>query len=191
MSKTNFYDPGNDLKFATISPYNIKSLIFEKLPEPGICITWQGTHYKTFDGKIFSFDSKCAYTLVQDSVDNTFSVTVQTDPNCSQNPLTCSRIIRIYFDKKEYILQRLGGVPVFGNSKKRFPIPGQLPGLRVEMSAHFIIVSLDAVGSKIKWDGQVYKKLKYIFFTIFFKAIGASGSPGKSLESYSRPLWKS
>ncbi|EFA10333.2 hemocytin [Tribolium castaneum] len=156
MSGQLYYDSSSGLKFATVSPYNQQTnLIFvqEKLPEPGICLTWQGTHYKTFDGKVFSFDSKCAHTLVQDSTDNTFSVVVQNDPQCYQNPLDCFRIIRIYFDKKEYILRRSAEGPTFGTSKKRLPIPGQLPGLRIEMSAHYVIVSLDAVGAKIKWDG--------------------------------------
>lgn len=47
------------------------------------------------------------------------------------------------------------GIPIFVTPKKALPIPGQLPGIRTEMSAHFIVVSLDTVGTKIKWDGQV------------------------------------
>ena len=121
-----------------------------------MCITWQGTHYKTFDGKVFSFDSKCAYVLVRDAEDNTFSVIVENNPQCSDEPTSCSKIIRVYFDKKEFTLKRSKeGVPVFATPKKRLPIPAQLPGLRVEMSAHYIILSLDTVGAKIKWDGQV------------------------------------
>lgn len=131
-------------------------IIQQKMPEPGVCFTWEGTHYKTFDGKVFSFSSRCAYTLVRDSIDNTFSVIIQNDPKCLGPPNSCTKIIKIYFDKKEYILkQSAEGIPVFETPKKRLAIPGQFPGLRIEMSAHFIIVLLDAVGATIKWDGQV------------------------------------
>ncbi|KAJ3643777.1 hypothetical protein Zmor_026489 [Zophobas morio] len=152
--------PGYDIdnsNVITVNPYGESGnfVVQEKLPEPGMCITWQGTHYKTFDGKVFSFDSKCAYVLVRDAEDNTFSVIVENNPQCSDEPTSCSKIIRVYFDKKEFTLKRSKeGVPVFATPKKRLPIPAQLPGLRVEMSAHYIILSLDTVGAKIKWDGQ-------------------------------------
>lgn len=32
-------------------------------------------------------------------------------------------------------------------------IPAQLPGIRVEMSAHFMVVTLDSIGASLKWDG--------------------------------------
>jgi von Willebrand factor len=148
-----------DEAFITGSPYgelnNNVVFVQQKLPEPGICFTWQGTHYKTFDGRVYSFDSKCEHILVRDAIDKTFSIIVQNDPKCSNNPPNCHKIIRIYFDKKEYILKRSSeGIPIFGTPKKRLPIPGQFPGLRIEMSAHYIILSLDAVGSKLKWDGE-------------------------------------
>lgn len=47
------------------------------------------------------------------------------------------------------------GVPVFATDKKVLPIPGQVPGIRVEMQAHYIVVALDTCGTKIKWDGKV------------------------------------
>lgn len=30
-------------------------VVQEKLPEPGICFTWGGAHYKTFDGKVYRY----------------------------------------------------------------------------------------------------------------------------------------
>lgn len=146
------YYPTN---YQTENP-NIIEIVQQKMPEPGVCFTWEGTHYKTFDGKVFSFTSKCAHILVRDSIDNTFSIIVQNDPKCYGPSNSCTKIIKIYFDKKEYVLkQSAEGIPVFETPKKRLAIPGQFPGLRIEMSAHFIIVLLDAVGAKIKWDGQV------------------------------------
>lgn len=48
--------------------------------------------------------------------------------------------------------------PIFSSSGKSLPIPGRLPGVRVEMVAHYIVVILDSVGAKIKWDGKVTSK---------------------------------
>lgn len=47
------------------------------------------------------------------------------------------------------------GEPIFATEKKTLPIPGRFPGIRVEMIAHYVVVMLDAVGAKIKWDGKV------------------------------------
>lgn len=46
------------------------------------------------------------------------------------------------------------GIPIFVTPTKVLSIPSQTPGIRTEMSAHYIVVSLDTVGTKIKWDGQ-------------------------------------
>lgn len=41
------------------------------------------------------------------------------------------------------------------NRKRLLPIPVYLPGMRVDKSAHFILISLDSLGAKLKWDGQM------------------------------------
>lgn len=144
--------------------------------KPGTCFTWSGTHFKTFDGKVFSFESKCAHTLIRDAVDNTFSIVVQNNKDCDKYAHACHRIVKFYLHDQEYTLKLSGmrahillshkkdmitsyiaehGVPVFATQKKTLPIPAQLPGVRVEMAAHYILVSLDTIGVKLKWDGQV------------------------------------
>lgn len=128
----------------------------QKLPQPGICFAWGGTHYKTFDGKVFSFDSKCSHVLLRDSIDNTFSIVVQNSPSCYENGTNCHKILKIYLDDKKYILyQSESGIPIFASPTKNLPIPGRLPGLRVEMSAHYVIISLDTVGAKLKWNQKL------------------------------------
>ncbi|KAJ8974052.1 hypothetical protein NQ317_002298, partial [Molorchus minor] len=127
----------------------------QKLPKPGTCFHWGGTHYKTFDGKVYSFESKCSHILVRDAVDDTFSIVTQNHEDCYFNPIYCHKLVKIYLQDKQYFLKRSpDGQPIFASTKKTLPVPGQLPGIRVEMSAHHIVVSLDSLGVKIRWDGQ-------------------------------------
>ncbi|XP_053978189.1 hemocytin [Hylaeus volcanicus] len=126
----------------------------EKRPVPKTCFTWGGVHYKTFDDKVFSFDSDCSHILIQEAQDRVFTIIVKNSPTCKTQD--CFRIIKIFVGEKEYTLSRNEvGVPEFRTPTKLLPIPAQLPTLRVEMSAHFIIVTLDSLGIQLKWDGAL------------------------------------
>ncbi|CAO1441677.1 unnamed protein product [Diamesa hyperborea] len=46
---------------------------------PGVCTVFGDPHYKTFDGKFFSFQGACKYQLTADCVDHTFSIRVTND----------------------------------------------------------------------------------------------------------------
>ncbi|XP_015177061.1 PREDICTED: hemocytin [Polistes dominula] len=128
-------------------------VIEEKRPEPKTCFTWGGAHYKTFDDQIFNFDSNCNHIMLQEKNNAILTIAVQNSPSC-QTEFRCFRIIQFFIGEKEYTLSRNEkDIPEFRSIKKSFPIPVQLPGLRVEMSAHFIIVYVDSLGVKLKWDG--------------------------------------
>lgn len=43
---------------------------------------------------------------------------------------------------------------LIAGKKKRLPVPGQVPGLRAKLQGHFVVVSLDALGLSVRWDGQ-------------------------------------
>ncbi|XP_026667953.1 hemocytin isoform X2 [Ceratina calcarata] len=132
------------------NPLGNSMLIEERKPVPATCFTWGGVHYKTFDDNVYSFTSSCSHVLVQEAENRLFTVTVEN--SCKfQN---CFRIVRIFVQDKEYILQRnQEGVPEFRTPKRLLPIPAQLSSLRVDLSAHFIIVTLDSLGVQLKWDG--------------------------------------
>ncbi|KAL1513261.1 hypothetical protein ABEB36_002690 [Hypothenemus hampei] len=130
--------------------------VINLVPKPGSCFSWGGTHYKTFDGRVFSFTSKCTHVLVKDSRDNAFSVAVQNSPGCWENAdlRGCYRIIKIFAQEKQYFLRKdKNGNPVFATKNKILSIPGQLPGLMVTMQGNHVVLSLDSVGVAIKWDG--------------------------------------
>jgi len=46
---------------------------------PGSCSRWGFGNYKTFDGKIYSFQSDCTYTLISDIKTNSFHVQTRFD----------------------------------------------------------------------------------------------------------------
>ncbi|XP_021940110.1 delta and Notch-like epidermal growth factor-related receptor isoform X2 [Zootermopsis nevadensis] len=74
--------------------------VIEQLPHPGFCYVWGQSHYKTFDGKVFSFESQCSYTVLLDKVDNTFNINLE--------PKATHTVIRIFAQDKEYILTLSG-----------------------------------------------------------------------------------
>lgn len=45
----------------------------------GICTVFGDPHYRTFDGKFYSFKGACKYQLVNDCVTHTFSIRVTND----------------------------------------------------------------------------------------------------------------
>ena len=155
--KTNVYTKKhNEVGYMNKNNYGTNSYITiqEKLPQSGSCFTWGGSHYKTFDGKVYSFNSKCTYTLVKDAIDNVFNIIIKNSEECDIDAESCNRIIIIYLQKKEFILKlSQHGKPVLTSSGKLLPIPGRVSGLRIEMIAHYIMLSLDSVGVNLKWDG--------------------------------------
>lgn len=96
----------------------------------------------------FSFESPYVYTMVRDSVDDTFNVFVQTV--CNGSP--CHRTITVFVGDRQYVLRKSeNGDPILLVGGKRLPIPSQNPGVRTEMSAHHVVMSLDSVGASIRY----------------------------------------
>lgn len=99
---------------------------------------------------------------------------MENSPTCKIQD--CFRIIKIFIQEKEYILSRNeAGIPEFRTAKKLLPIPAQLPTLRVEMSAHFLIVTLDSLGIQLKWDGALMLQVEALE-NMWNKTIGLCGN---------------
>ncbi|XP_046890448.1 mucin-5B-like isoform X3 [Hypomesus transpacificus] len=68
------------------------------------CAIYGDGHYITFDGRSFSYDGNCEYTLLQDMCSNnanrTFSVTTQNIP-CGTTGTTCSAAIKLFLGNNE------------------------------------------------------------------------------------------
>ncbi|KZC09215.1 Hemocytin [Dufourea novaeangliae] len=171
------YDLYNNMTTKTTMHGSLKDnqlFIEDRHPVPKTCFTWGGVHYKTFDDQVFSFSSDCSHVMVQEAQNRLFTVIVENSPSCRTQD--CFRIIKIYIQDKEYILSKNEfGIPEFRTSKKLLPIPAQLPAVRVEMSAHFIVVTLDSLGIQLKWDGALMLQVEALE-NMWNKTVGLCGN---------------
>ncbi|XP_078043521.1 hemolectin [Augochlora pura] len=173
-SGNNLYDNTTSNMMQFVSLKDNVLFIEEKRPVPETCFTWSGVHYKTFDDKIFSFDSDCSHILIQEAQNRVFTITAENSPTCKTQD--CFRIIKIYVQDKEYILTKnVFGIPEFRTPNKLLPIPVQLSVIRVELSAHFIIVTLDSLGIRLKWDGALMLEIEALE-NMWNKTVGLCGN---------------
>ncbi|XP_066594945.1 hemocytin-like [Prorops nasuta] len=149
---------GDSMEFGKIREKTF--LIEVTKPEPKTCFVWGKSHYKTFDDKVFSFDSVCSYILVQEADNRAFTITHQQSPGCKGEG-DCYQMINLFIQGEEYMLKQDSNYNIeLRNSKKILPIPIQLSGLRAEFSAHFIVIWLDSIGVTIKWDGVLFLQIE-------------------------------
>lgn len=77
--------------------------IRHRVPKPATCVTWNGNKVKTFDGLLYTRNLYCSHTLVQESVDGTFSVKLRACSNGSPQP--CPHAIDILVSTTKYSLE--------------------------------------------------------------------------------------
>ncbi|XP_068082174.1 hemocytin [Anabrus simplex] len=148
-------------------PDDSRMFVDIKPPKPGACYTWGGSHYKTFDGNVISFDNNCSYTLVRNAVDNTFSINIE--------PQKGYRAINIFAFDKEYTLKRSRtGIPVLVTGSRQHAIPVQLPGVTVEFTAHYVEVALFTAGVTVKWDAENFVSVE-VSESLWNKTVGLCG----------------
>ncbi|XP_037934058.1 hemocytin isoform X2 [Teleopsis dalmanni] len=130
------------------------NVVIDRAPKPAICTTWGGINIKTFDGLVFKAPLSCSHTLVMDSVDATFDVTLKACPYGSG--YGCAHTLKINWQSVQYILESINGTLKLSTRTNVLPIPVQVVGMKVLPVAEHIQIHLESVGVKIDWDRHQY-----------------------------------
>ncbi|XP_013917160.1 PREDICTED: otogelin [Thamnophis sirtalis] len=123
-----------------------------------ICRTWGQYHYETFDGLYYFFSGKSTYVLVrQNELDEqSFSIQIHNDPECSSFPYSCKRSVSLYFSGEEEI--RLSNEVTYKGIG--IQLPYTIGKLHIQKVAGYVIVRHQYAFS-LAWDGvsAVYIKM--------------------------------
>lgn len=87
----------------------------------GTCSATGDPHYRSFDGKFFSFMGHCKYVLAQDAVANTFLVVADNFPCGADNSQACTKTVTVHFNNTKIYLNRGSQVEINGQDLTMFP----------------------------------------------------------------------
>lgn len=132
--------------------YNVILLI----TGPGICTVFGDPHYKTFDGKFFSFKGSCKYQLTADCYNHTFSIRVTNDGRNTKSSAWTKTVTLKLGDVKVNLGQKMR-VKVNGS---RVILPYHL-GSTLDISATDDGVSVRTdIGIQLLWDGNNFLQVQ-------------------------------
>ncbi|KAL0128047.1 hypothetical protein PUN28_003347 [Cardiocondyla obscurior] len=115
----------------------------------GVCTVFGDPHYRTFDGKFYSFKGPCRYQLVTDCVSHTFSIRVTNDARRTKFSAWTKTIAVKIGDLKVNLGQKMR-VKVNG---KKVNVPYRIPNqLDINRTDESVLVNT-RIGVKVLWDG--------------------------------------
>lgn len=116
----------------------------------GICTVFGDPHYKTFDGKFYSFQGSCKYQLVSDCVNNTFSIRISNDArNTSHSSWTRTATLRIGATKIN--MGKRMRIKVNGH---RVQLPHTVAGVAEIGRSNGTVLLKAKIGIEMLWDGD-------------------------------------
>ncbi|XP_070575061.1 mucin-5AC-like [Ptychodera flava] len=143
------------------------------------CVARGDPHYRTFDGRRYSFMGECSYVLLK-SLDSDYSI-VAENVHCGRKA-TCTKSVMITVGDTFLRLKRHHHLIVNGNDLEMSDLPHKMPGVFIEqLSDQFQQVVLDN-GVQLRWDGKtkVYIKVKADFYN---KTCGLCGTFDRNQEN--------
>ncbi|XP_004869432.1 von Willebrand factor isoform X2 [Heterocephalus glaber] len=121
---------------------------------PGECLVTGQSHFKSFDGRHFTFSGICQYLLARDCQDHTFSVVIET-VQCAEDPdAVCTRSVTARLGAPARSLVKLkhgGGVAVEGQDVQ---LPLRQGDLRIQHSVTGSVRLSYGEDLQMDWDGR-------------------------------------
>ncbi|CAH2237616.1 jg7375 [Pararge aegeria aegeria] len=116
----------------------------------GICTVFGDPHYKTFDGKFYSFQGSCKYQLVSDCKNHTFSIRISNDArNTSHSSWTRTATLRIGSTKIN--MGKKMRIKVNG---QRIALPYNIKGVAEISRSNGSVILKAEIGVQMLWDGD-------------------------------------
>ncbi|XKL67679.1 hypothetical protein PGB90_003170 [Kerria lacca] len=121
------------------------------IAEDGVCTVFGDPHYRTFDGKFFSFQGSCKYQLTGDCISQTFSIRVTNDGRSTKTSAWTKNVS-----------VRMGSIKVNLGVRMRVKINGERISVPYENDFVKITKISDSVllrthlGVKVVWDGNSF-----------------------------------
>ncbi|CAG2062034.1 unnamed protein product [Timema podura] len=118
----------------------------------GVCTVFGDPHYRTFDGKLYSFQGSCKYLLTADCVGHTFNIRVTNNARTTKTS-SWTKTISI----------KVGEIKVNLGQKMRVKLNGKRIEPPYSYGDHIVINKTDdsivvytKLGIKILWDGNSF-----------------------------------
>uniref|UniRef100_A0A061QFX2 Putative hemolectin n=1 Tax=Cupiennius salei TaxID=6928 RepID=A0A061QFX2_CUPSA len=132
-------------------PSTTNQMISSAFPNSGVCAVWGTSHYRTYDGGIYSFQGPCTYLLSKDCEQNTFAINIQNEKLC-ETVSSCSTTLAIYIGSEQYLLTNgEGGGPIVEKGGEVYTIPNEVHGLLFQVLADYVTVK-SSLGFSLKWN---------------------------------------